>query len=121
MSSNEVSVGKIVELLERVVREETEGLARNAISDLREYNIRKSQGLYSLSRALGNPQSRSLDAATLQKLQELRGTLDANQRALARHLQAVREVAAIISKAIREAESDGTYEAHPLKAGRKSE
>lgn len=121
MSDAEKFIDRIIELLDRVVREETQILSRNAIVDLREYNIRKSQGLYSLSRALGNARDRSFDAATVQKLRDLRGTLELNQRALARHLQAVREVATLISETIREAESDGTYEPYPVKTAGTSE
>lgn len=117
MTNVEIFIGRIIEHLERVVREETEILDKNAIADLREYNIRKSQGLYSLSRALRSPEGQSLDAATLQKLQSLRSTLEANQIALSRHLQAVQEVANLISEEIRETESDGTYDALSYKNG----
>ena len=112
MSDVEIFIDRIIEHLERVVREETEVLDDNQIADLREYNMRKSQGLYSLNRALRAP-NQSLAPATLEKLQSLRATLQANEVALSRHLQAVREVATLISEAIRELESDGTYDVPP--------
>lgn len=117
MADVEIFIDRIIEHLERVIREETELLDRNEIADLRECNMRKSQGLYSLSRALRMPEGQSVAAATLEKLQSLRATLQANEIALSRHLKAVREIATLISDTIREAESDGTYEATPNRTG----
>ena len=111
MADVEIFIDRIIDHLERVIREETELLDRNEIADLHEYNMRKSQGLYSLSRALRIPEGQGLPPATIEKLQSLRATLKANEIALSRHLQAVREIATLISEAMREAESDGTYDA----------
>src|SRR5690606_2235961 len=107
----------ILEHLERVVREETEVLDKNQIADLHEYNMRKSQGLYSLNRVLRAPDGQSLAPATLEKLQSLRAALKANEVALSRHLQAAREIATLLSEAARESESDGTYDALPTRPG----
>src|SRR5688572_17753283 len=100
-------VDRIIEHLARVVREETELLNKNTIIDLAEYSIRKSQGLYSLSRALRKCEGQPLNPETAEKLDALRGLLEANRVALSRHLQAVREVAALLSDVIRKSESDG--------------
>lgn len=105
-----VFIDKIIEHLERVVREETEALNRNAGVDLRDHNLRKSQGLYTLTRALRRPDSQSLNPATLAKLQDLRMALEANRISLSRHLEAVREIANLLSDVIRKSESDGTYD-----------
>jgi hypothetical protein len=43
------------------------------------------------------------------RLAGLRAKLDANRAVLKLHLEAVREIANIMSDAIRDAESDGTY------------
>lgn len=117
MADVEIFVDRIIEHLERVIREETELLDKNEMADLREYSMRKSQGLYSLNRALRIPDGQCLAPATLQKLQSLRATLQANEIALSRHLQAVREVATLISEAIQQSESDGTYDAPSKTSG----
>jgi hypothetical protein len=113
-------VDRIIEHLARVVREETELLNKNTIIDLAEYSIRKSQGLYSLSRALRKCEGQPLNPETAEKLDALRGLLEANRVALSRHLQAVREVAALLSDVIRKSESDGTYDM-PAANGRSRE
>ena len=105
-----VFIDRIIDHLARVVREETELLNKNTIVDLAEYSIRKSQGLYSLSRALRKCEGQTLYPETAEKLETLRNLLEANRIALSRHLQAVREVATLLSDVIRKSESDGTYE-----------
>lgn len=107
-------IDRIAQHLESVVQEETNLLKNNAVADLQDFNLRKSQGLYDLSRAVHRLDGRNFDPATLERLRSLRHTLENNQAALSVHLQAVHEIATVISDAIREAESDGTY-APPFK------
>ncbi len=104
----ETFIDRIIQRLESVLDEETRLLRANTVFDLQEFNRRKSQGLYDLSRAMHRLDG-ELDPATSAKLLSLRRTLEANQAALSLHLEAVREIAAVISDAMREAESDGTY------------
>jgi hypothetical protein len=54
------------------------------------------------------------DAQVAKEIQKLRQRLERNRAVLEMHLEAAREVAAIIMKAIREAESDGTYSGNAL-------
>lgn len=96
-----------------VVEAETRALRDQASLDLRAFEHRKSQALLELTRA-----SRGLLPAGVESLRgtpvaeelgRLREALDANMALLAKHLDAVREIAEVISRAMLEAESDGTY------------
>ncbi len=110
MASIEYFVDRIIEQLDTVVQQETALLKNKASVDLGEFNVRKSQGLYDLSRALSRLHGQVLQPRTVAKLESLRSTLAANQAALSVHLQAVREVADVITAAVRDSESDGTYD-----------
>src|SRR5262245_41609516 len=100
---------RCIQRLEAVVEQETAALKGRAATDLREFNNRKSQGLLELSRSLRYFQGAAPSNAVLDRLAQLRTTLDANQALLKLHLEAVREVSTIMADAIRDAESDGTY------------
>jgi hypothetical protein len=100
---------RAIERIEQVVDQETLALRQNQTVDLDDFSRRKSHGLLDLTRGL-----RGLDAATAkrtmgQHLRALRVKLAENGAALHRHLDAVQEVSAILARAIREGESDGTY------------
>ena len=95
--------------LEDVVDNETAALKSRTAVDLREFNDRKSQGLLDLSRSLRLFQGAAPGKAVMARLADLRAKLDVNQAVLKLHLDAVREIATIMSDAIRDAESDGTY------------
>jgi hypothetical protein len=100
---------KCIERLEDVVDQETAALRRRSHADLGEFSNRKSQGLLELSRSLKFFQAAPPSNAVLERLAGLREKLDVNQAVLKLHLDAVREVSAIVSDAIRDSESDGTY------------
>ena len=95
--------------LEDVVDHETAALKGRAAVDLREFNNRKSQGLLDLSRCLRLFQGAAPSKAALARLAGLRAKLDTNRAVLELHLDAVREISTVMSDAIRDAESDGTY------------
>jgi hypothetical protein len=102
------SLDRAIEYLGAVVEQETEALRSRAMIDLGEFNNRKNQGLLELNRAL-----RGLDAGAASRvgarLAGLRAKLDVNRALLKTHLEAVREVASVVSEAIRDSDSDGTY------------
>ena len=52
------------------------------------------------------------------QVQRLRQKLERNRAVLEMHYDAVREVAAIIVKAVRDAESDGTYSGRAARDGK---
>ena len=98
-----------VNRLEDIVDEETAALRSYKPVDLKASNDRKSLGLIELNRVLRLIESTKPEPATLKVLERLNGKLETNGHFLKLHLDAVREVAAIISRTIREADSDGTY------------
>jgi len=98
-----------IQRLEDVVEEETAALRGRVAVDLKDFNNRKSQGLLDLTRALRLLDGAAHEQALADRLAGLRAKLDTNKAVLQMHLDAVREVAAIMTEAIRDAESDGTY------------
>lgn len=105
------ALAAIAERLEAVLDHETEALQHHRSCDLAEITSRKRQGLLELSRFM----PRLVDGAEREIAREQLGTLavklERNRMALAVQIGAVREVADIIARTLRDAESDGTYSA----------
>jgi len=102
---------RAIERVEQLIDQETFALRQHQLDGLGDFNHRKSHGLLELTRAirtLGN-------AATIQALEprmlSLQAKLRENADALSLHLKAVQEVSALVTRAIRDGESDGTYSA----------
>ncbi len=111
-----VAFVKAIERLEEIVEQETRSLQEHRHTDLQDFNHRKQHGLLELShivRALdpGPPHDR-----VRERLGSLRGKLEKNSAVLQTHLRAVREIAAIVARAIQDADSDGTYSAYGKRA-----
>ena len=102
-------VDKIIGRLEEVVDQETAALRSHQVIDLKDFNNRKSHGLLELSRAMRMFEGAELDKAIVARLDTLRDKLETNRAVLKMHLEAVREIATVISDVIRDSESDGTY------------
>jgi hypothetical protein len=100
---------KAAERLELVIDQETAALQARTGVDLKDFNDRKSLGLLELTRAMRHVEGVAPDQALHARLSRLRGKLEINQAALRTHLEAVREISAIVADAMRNAESDGTY------------
>jgi hypothetical protein len=98
-----------VERLKATIDEETEKLELRAFVDFDAFSQRKNRGLLELTRAMRLTQGAGADPRVVPHLTRLRASLVRNQAALQIHLDAVREVSAIIAKLIQEGESDGTY------------
>lgn len=110
----ESMLNKAIERLEEVVEAETAALLSNNMTDLEEFNRRKSQSLLELTRLARTLSSGTPNPEVRLRLEELRAKLDKNHSTLEMHLKAVQEVSDIVSKAIRSADSDGTYSANHL-------
>jgi ribosomal protein L22 len=108
---------KSLDRLEETLDMETAALMARDLSNLEEFNRRKSQCLLEISRIVRTAEIHMLDKRTTERLQDLQVKIEANQDILRRHMHAVQEVASIISNAIQNAESDSTYTAHMNKAG----
>jgi hypothetical protein len=98
-----------IERLKTTIDEETEKLQIRAAVDFDGFSQRKNRGLLELTRAMRLGQSGGPDPRVAPFLTGLRSSLIRNQAALQIHLDAVREVSAIIARSIQEVESDGTY------------
>ena len=98
-----------IERLKATIDEETEKLELRALVDFDGFSQRKNRGLLELTRAMRLTQGADVDPRVVAHLTRLRASLVRNQAALQMHLDAVREVSAIIAKSIQEVESDGTY------------
>ena len=98
-----------IERLKTTIDEETQKLETRATVDFDGFSQRKNRGLLELTRAMRLGQDGGLDPRVAPYLTGLRSSLIRNQAALQIHLDAVREVSAIIARSIQEVESDGTY------------
>ena len=108
---------KSLDRLEETLDMETAALMARDLSNLDEFNRRKSQCLLEISRIVRTAEIYALDQKATKRLQDLQAKIETNQDILRRHMQAVQEVASIISTAIQSAESDSTYSVHMNKAG----
>lgn len=105
----------VVDRVEAAVDAETEALSRNLPLDAAELNRRKRQGLLELNRIMRTFAGTGPQPEARDRLGRLAGKLERNRHVLDMQLRAVREIADIIARSIKEAESDGTYS---LLAGR---
>ncbi len=108
---------KSLDRLEETLDMETSALMARDLSNLDEFNRRKSQCLLEISRIVRTAEVSALEPDAAKRLQSLQGKIERNQDILRRHMDAVQEVASIISNAIQRAESDSTYSAHVAKIG----
>jgi hypothetical protein len=98
-----------IERLKATIDEETSKLEARAVVDFDTFSQRKNRGLLELTRAIRVATDIRDDPRVAPQLTHLRASLIRNQAALQIHLDAVREVSAIIAKSIQDVESDGTY------------
>lgn len=103
----------LIDRLEDLLEGETGSLRNYSISELKEINHRKSQCLLELVRAARALENEPPSPALVERLAALRAALDRNQAALQTHVDAVKEIAGVISDALRDGESDGTYDERP--------
>lgn len=102
-------VFSIIARIESVLDEETAALSKSLKFDFKSSNDRKSQGLLDLNQAMRRLQRSDINADLQMRLVTFREKLALNLRRIRLHLDAVREIAAMLSEAIQNAESDGTY------------
>ncbi|OAF02573.1 flagellar biosynthesis protein FlgN [Bradyrhizobium centrolobii] len=95
--------------LESIVEEETVALATGKKIDFDDFSARKSRSMLEFVRLMRARIHLGGEAEITEEIQRLREKLERNRSILEMHYDAVREVATIILKAIRDAESDGTY------------
>jgi flagellar biosynthesis/type III secretory pathway chaperone len=99
----------ILDRLETVLAAETKALARGGRVDLRQFTLEKNQLLLEITRTRQGRGAPAIAGNAAGWADRLKIALSENERALKVHLDAAKQVSAIIVEAMREAESDGTY------------
>jgi hypothetical protein len=102
---------RAIERVEQVIDSETAALRRREAIDLADINRRKSHGLLELTRGMRGLDGPDAKRAIEERLRSLREKLADNGAVLRRHLDAVQEISTVLSRTIRDGESDGTYSA----------
>ena len=95
--------------MEAIVDQETALLRENRAVELTDFNHRKRQGLLELNRILRQFSDFDIQRVDRDCIRRLVGKLEANRQILAHHLRAMDEISTLVSRAMQEAESDGTY------------
>jgi hypothetical protein len=95
--------------LEGIVEEETVALETGKNIDFDDFSARKSRSMLEFVRLMRPRMHLGGQREITEEIQRLRQKLERNRTILEMHYDAVREVATIIIRALREAESDGTY------------
>ena len=104
--------------LESIVEEETVALTTGRKIDFDDFSARKSRSMLEFVRLMRARMHLGSEVEVTEQVQRLREKLERNRSVLEMHYDAVREVAGIIVKAIKEAESDGTYTGRAAQDGR---
>jgi succinate dehydrogenase flavin-adding protein (antitoxin of CptAB toxin-antitoxin module) len=95
--------------METVVDQETSLLRENRAVELTGFNHRKQQGLLEIDRILRNFSPVDMQRVDRECMRKLVRKLESNRQILAHHLKATEEISGLMSRAMQEAESDGTY------------
>ena len=95
--------------LESIIEEETAALATGKKIDFDDFSARKSRSMLEFVRLMRARMHLGGETEITEEIQRLREKLERNRSILEMHYDAVREVASIIVRAMKEAESDGTY------------
>jgi hypothetical protein len=104
--------------LEGIVEEETAALATGQKIDFDDFSARKSRSMLEFVRLMRVRMHLGAEVEVTEEIQRLREKLERNRSLLEMHYDAVREVASIIVKAIKDAESDGTYTGRTTQGGK---
>jgi hypothetical protein len=102
---------RAIERVEQIVELETYALRHRQRGGLDDFNRRKSHGLLDLTRAVRSLGNAAGAESLGPRLQALQVKLRENAAVLKMHLEAVQEISAVMARAIRDGESDGTYSA----------
>ncbi|MET4799877.1 flagellar biosynthesis protein FlgN [Bradyrhizobium sp. LB11.1] len=104
--------------LENIVEEETIALATGQKVDFDDFSMRKSRSMLEFVRLMRARMHLGGETEITEEIQRLREKLERNRSLLEMHYDAVREVATIIVRAIKDAESDGTYTGRAARDGK---
>ena len=102
-------VAAALERLETLIDAENLVLSEHRAADLAQFNHRKSHALLELTRAMRGLDAARIEAPLQRKLADVRTKLKRNSDLLQMHMRAVGEISDVIARAMRDADSDGTY------------
>ena len=108
-ASAQTAFYEAISRMEGIVDRETALLRENRAVELTDFNHRKRQGLLELNRILRHFSDFDLQRIDRDCIRRLVRKLEANRQILAHHLRAMDEISSLVSRAMQEAESDGTY------------
>ncbi|CAN5278801.1 hypothetical protein BH10PSE8_BH10PSE8_11880 [soil metagenome] len=101
----------VLDRLEQALDQETAELMALRSADFNRLNEIKSRLLLDASRAMRAMRDEVGDGRLIARLSTLRLKLEHNRLAIGMHLDAVREIASVMTSTLIDAESDGTYSA----------
>jgi hypothetical protein len=101
----------IIERLSATIEAENRDLQQGRRVKYEAYSLSKNQGLLELNRLIPALAAAATAGPLHAALADLHGKLEINRRALAVQLKACEAVADIITRAIQDGQSDGTYTA----------
>ena len=105
----EAVLTQAINRLEAVIAGEMMALQAGDHTGLGEISHRKNQSLMELTRIGRGIEAETMSSDLRDRLGILRERLEDNSRLLELHMEATAEVAGLITRAIAESESDGTY------------
>lgn len=108
-SANAAALYDALDRLEAAIEQETAVLRHNRVVDLTDFNHRKHQVLLEINRLLRHFDAAELAVMDRTRVKRLLARLYDNRNMLAHHLKAVDAIADLLTRAMQDAESDGTY------------
>ena len=104
-----VAMHGVIARIEEILAAEAMCLEALQDSQIRQLNERKARALLEFSRTVRSLSADVIDDDLRIRIAKLRDALEENKALVARHLAAARDIAALVSKAMEDMESDGTY------------
>lgn len=117
VSAVTAAILQLAERISQVIEEERQLLANSDHGDFDAIVSRKSHLVLEMGRLVQHVDVAKADEPLKARLTALSRELAGNAALLRRHLEAVREVSAIIANAINSASNDGTYSADVARRG----
>lgn len=106
-----MAISKCIGRIEHLLHLENEALVGRGDVDLEESAYLKGKAMLDLDMVSKSVGPENLPSEVVVRLQALQEELDTNMKLLTTQLDAVRDVTDIVSRVMKEYESDGTYEA----------
>ena len=104
-----VALGTALDRIEEVLEAEAKTLSKAGDVDLNDINRRKSHCLFELTRISRVLPREGISPELLTRIEAIHDRLLLSQQTLQVHLAAAQEISRVITDALGEAESDGTY------------